>query len=701
MKKWLISCLALSVLSAAGAVAAPQLTAKAAEDETTSSEKTLDDVNFSMKEGASIRIATESDPNKQTGIRFSAEMSLEDWAWVEEKYADAEVSFGAFIMPASYQTTYGANLTKDSLFGTNATYYWDGKTKKNEKAEILQMDSAIHEYTDPKTQKVSMLVNGSIAPVKENNYNKVFVGICYMAITDDITTTYKMATPNDNERTIVYVAQKALEEEGWATTDSRYTTASGIISAYQTKYTEAKGEAPKTNYTVNKIYDDGTPTETTTYPADLNSTVTLNRLEYDQVFYNINEEKSQFTGVAYAQDKLVLNVYYEAAPAEVADKSTWLDSAKMSFSYADGVWTSEFANAGGFRDFYLAGNVVEDMIARDVAQLVFTFTPKDGESIAYDMKSSPATVPGTASINGTTATVTVTLDENTDYSNGLYFNIYTHGNGGDYSGYNITIKEVSAEALEKSTWLSSDSGRFASVTYSENDVWIATTPAGKTSNYYNVKLSVSAVTKFLEEGKNVLTFTFSAHEGSTIESVDLAGTYCTYPTDAVRTVLDNVVMVQFTLTEEMKATAPNMMFYFKHNDGFVMDIKISVNDVLAGAIDANTKHSTVSSSGDNTWLLTTSSSNWVTFKLLASYLQDAADRGVTKVVLTFANGVGSGFGFDLSDMPSDVVESGKTATITLDPSADYGTDYEFRFYQHDGGSPAAACTKVKITITES
>ena len=236
-KNCLIATMSLAVVGLAG-VATTLVSADATEGAQTVT--SLADVELEMLKGASIRV----DDEAVTGIRFSAKMDVNEWAWLKENYD--VVKFGTFIMPAEYVTTYGA-LTEENLFGATAKYFWDGKEEVGEQTEILQMYGAMYEYTD-KAGATYGRINGSILEVNPANYNRAFVGLSYMELKKGTETTYKFATANDNERTILYVAQRALEEEGWATTDEEYVNTTNFIQSYVTENPNAE-----VKYTVNKV----------------------------------------------------------------------------------------------------------------------------------------------------------------------------------------------------------------------------------------------------------------------------------------------------------------------------------------------------------------------------------------------------------------------------------------------------------------
>ena len=129
---------------------------------------------------------------------------------------------------------------------------------------------------------------------------------------------------------------------------------------------------------------------------------------------------------------------------------------------------------------------------------------------------------------------------------------------------------------KKSTWLSSETGRFETVEYVGDNTWIASPAATSPGNFYNIMLSTAAVAVLINSGTTDLTFTFEAAEGTEITTLNLVHPACVYPANAnVSVGANNSVIVQFTLTEDMKTNVPNIMFYADHTVGGSMVITLS------------------------------------------------------------------------------------------------------------------------------
>ena len=294
-QKWMLAaCTASLTLCAFGLVGVGAFAEETAtEPEQTG--KSLTEISFDMMKGASVRA-------NPAGIRFSATMSKTDWDDLKLYYGEENITFGAFIMPAQYQTTKG-EFTLENLFGdadSSPIVNWevDGEyTPETGKTRMIQMDSAIYEDTEIS----AMRVNGSITEIADKNLALDFVGVCYIKAGDD----YKLATLNDNERNIVYVAQVAMDKEPQYATELQK-----VITAYQTYYAAKNdGATPTVSYTV-KTYLNGVEHATENGTADLNATVELATPAAEINGYTYVASRSTTTGRALYGNKLVLELNY-------------------------------------------------------------------------------------------------------------------------------------------------------------------------------------------------------------------------------------------------------------------------------------------------------------------------------------------------------------------------------------------------------
>ena len=165
--------------------------------------KTLEEVALTMEEGASIRT------NEPNGIRFRSFMSVADYEGLKANVGEGKTYksayFGMLIAPEDYLTTIGA-LNEENVFGENAKYSY-GDTAEEGKTRIINVWSS--EMNDFNGQK---FFAGIITDVLGTNYNRKFVAQGYIKVTaTDDTVSYKFAPAADNHRSIISVAQAAID----------------------------------------------------------------------------------------------------------------------------------------------------------------------------------------------------------------------------------------------------------------------------------------------------------------------------------------------------------------------------------------------------------------------------------------------------------------------------------------------------------
>ena len=631
-------------------------------------EKTLNDVNFSMMNGATIRAMETS------GIRFAGVMSEEDATWLNDNYDS--VSFGTFIMPADYQVKYGA-LTEDKLFGNNAVYFWDGKVKTNETVEILQMYGELH--FDSIEQK--MMVKGSIAPVLTQNLNREFVGVCYAELVKGSDVDYLFATPNDNERTVVYVAQKSLDLG--LVEEEQIPTVEGLISGYINAYKQANDNAmPTVSYTVNQIFDDGTATnQIVVNDAELDSTVTLDLNDYAKNGYTIDEAKSVVSGRAYAQDKLVLDVYYNNI--EYAKKSTWLTSDSSRFEtvtyVGENSWIAEPKDKGASANFYnikLSTSAVTELLNAGTPVVTLTFTgynaPLTEITLEHDWSVFPAGAVRTSSENMIKVTYTLTESMKTSAPNVMFY--FRHQ-------ANCEVKVTLTAQAKQATWLSSESIRFQSVEYVDN-YWVAKPKADGTSNFYNISLSTDAVKDLMAENKTVVTFKYEPMAGTTVSAIVFANASSIFPANTMTSQSGSVATVSYVLTEDMKTSAPNVMFYISHSANASFKITMTAeefvcgNGWLAGVAEevsgANCYPSYLGYEKQSYNIIFGNDSGTKQYQITAKAVNELLAKGFTKVKMTITLKDGEAFISCLSNAGGQVLSSkakntdSKTYTLTAD-----------------------------------
>ena len=322
------------------------------------------------------------------------------------------------------------------------------------------MYGKMYEFEDKKTGETFGRINGSILEVNPANYDKEFIGVGYMELTKDGVTTYKLATANDNERTILYVAQRALEEEGWAETDTEYTNTESFLDTYVTANPNATVE-----YTLQKIYPtvSGTTsvvTEKKTVP--FNEKVVLTEEDCAEEFYIVDKAGSVMSGTAYAQDKLTLTVRYgfKIEDSGIALHGTGSAAYAIDRDASKTDKWSILSSGGNWVGLNIGSTYVEKALAKGVQQLTVAFGNNNGTGFGFDATTFPE-----GSIEKGVGTLTIPLDANADYSAGLDIRFYNHdGVGPGCKALWMTIEEFTTVTAFR------DTNTF-NVVYQGDDVW--------------------------------------------------------------------------------------------------------------------------------------------------------------------------------------------------------------------------------------
>ena len=154
------------------------------------------------------------------------------------------------------------------------------------------------------------------------------------------------------------------------------------------------------------------------------------------------------------------------------------------------------------------------------------------------------------------------------------------------------------------------------------------------------------------------------------------------------------------LTEAMKTSGANTMFYMHHPEGTKIDIKMEAHAGFAGGVDDNGTNSMINYAGDQVWYINPKGSGFVTIHVSGAYLQDLVAKGITTLNIVFSNGNGEGFGYARQVKPDWVQDSGASSPSLWVPLTDaslYSNGFTVRFYQND---TKVSCETVKITVTE-
>ena len=211
----------LSMLISMSAMTAGAATAFTMSAVTFGAADAMGTARFEMVDGASIRY---SEP---FGLRFIAELGQQEYAELKASENGVTKKMGMFIMPWSYisendvitTTDYASVETKlDYVF-----YSSDGSVNEN-----------IYEYKD-ENGDIYYRANGVISNLKLQNYAKEFVGIGYVAETENGKTTYTYTDicKEDNVRSAAYVAVEAHADPVYAESKKALSAFSAYIDGAQ------------------------------------------------------------------------------------------------------------------------------------------------------------------------------------------------------------------------------------------------------------------------------------------------------------------------------------------------------------------------------------------------------------------------------------------------------------------------------------
>ena len=290
-KKSSIICLASVALAAvicSGIAAVSSLTVKADNTD-------INAITATMDKGASVRLPANANYS-DIGIRYTYFVSEKDYADLRKAGYDS-LAYGVFIAPNYYNEKHAIN-DETSL---NAYYYWGNAEAQNGKAFILNVE---------KTELAKDLVHGyrfdgAVVNMLKENLLTEYIGVGYIKYTVNGKTHYKFAESNDNARSMVYIAQRYIEDKG--------DNAQALNAYFNDTVT-----ATDTTYTVEHLVKQGDGTyklygEAESVTAKVNATATATaRTDIPHYTY----EKGDLSGVVYANGKRTLKLYYTFAVPE-------------------------------------------------------------------------------------------------------------------------------------------------------------------------------------------------------------------------------------------------------------------------------------------------------------------------------------------------------------------------------------------------
>lgn len=182
----------------------------------------IEEANFAMVDGASVRVQDIED-EKTNGLRFASTLSKTDYKGIMVNTNYSDIEFGVFIMPYDYIAEYG-DLTKENLFGSQtkeAVYDWalwteNGWNYSGNKVRIINI------YSNQMKESAvdgNYYLNASITGLFEENIARDFVSVGYIKYTEGGVVKYEMAdyvgnNQRNSVRSMAYVAQKAIAYNG-------------------------------------------------------------------------------------------------------------------------------------------------------------------------------------------------------------------------------------------------------------------------------------------------------------------------------------------------------------------------------------------------------------------------------------------------------------------------------------------------------
>lgn len=252
----------------------------------------ISSVKATMDLGASVRLPDNAQYS-DIGIKYTYFVSADDYNVVKTAYPDAK--FGVFIAPADW------HAVKPINDATNlSTYYTWGENKDDTKAYILNVEKS----ELAQDAKNGYRFDGAVVNMKTNNLLREYVGIGYIKYGDN----YIFATPNDNARSMVYIAQRHIAANGETEALKAYfnDTVLATDTTYSVEHLVKQGDG------TYKLYGDA---EEVT--AKVNGTATATaKTDIPNYAYETANTNNQLKGTVYANGKTTLKLYYTFNVAE-------------------------------------------------------------------------------------------------------------------------------------------------------------------------------------------------------------------------------------------------------------------------------------------------------------------------------------------------------------------------------------------------
>lgn len=350
--------------------------------------KTVEQVSPSMVKGASVRSAD------TFGLRYTVYMSQAEYSGLVANVGEGkeykEVTFGVLVAPEYYENTYGV-MNYENLFSSQAKYDWadingaysgtngaNGSKVRVINAEGTEMKTPDSEKLPEELQDQDIVIyHGSVVNFKSTaNTLLNYKGVGYVCgVKQDGTKVYQIATENDNLRSMVYVAQKAVE----AGEDN----ADAIAETYLTE--EVKNTP--VDYSVEYYLEDGATGEyvkneeySSTESANITSTVELSPLENVSGYMHIDNQLDVLSSTVYANGSTTLKYYFNKIYTQEFDlngaKTLDVSSALADINIEDGtLQTVSVLNDDGTKTPYAfeegTPTTLTDVVGKEKVTLLF------------------------------------------------------------------------------------------------------------------------------------------------------------------------------------------------------------------------------------------------------------------------------------------------------------------------------------------
>ena len=274
---------------------------------------TVDTVSFVMKKGATIRLSTSGN-----GLRFTCTLPAAEYEALESNEIYDSVSYGMLIAPADYvdETTKLTVTDEEGNESINPAFDWavdgvySGSNGANGSAKRiinLVSDSMAATNKDSNTYAFS----GSLINLQDgvnsttNNIDREFVGLGYIQYVIEDEVFYRFAEDNDNVRSMAYVAQAAIGDEESELSEKQIT--------WLNENYIARVENNDTTYTVNYYFqnDKGEYELSSEKGGETNVKVNSQISVTPEAVDGYACKNDGYTGVAYANGKTVIDLYYK------------------------------------------------------------------------------------------------------------------------------------------------------------------------------------------------------------------------------------------------------------------------------------------------------------------------------------------------------------------------------------------------------